>query len=184
MSILSKNILPVNQLHETEPRWFAVRTRAKSEKAVQRSLAKKGVHAYVPLQAFVRRYERKTRTVALPLIAGYAFVFLIKSQYVNVLETQNVVSFVKNGGDLLAIPDTEIELLRRVTLEKELEISAVPGALQAGDQVEIAAGSLTGLRGRLVKIEGKKQVQVELERLGYSLLITIQADWLREVTGK
>lgn len=180
MSILSKNTHPLGHLHEREPRWFAVRTRAKSEKAVQRLLAKKGIHAYVPLQEFMRRYERKTRTVALPLIPGYVFVFLVKDQYVSVLETEHVAGFVKTGADLLAIPEAEIELLRRVTLEKDLEITAVQGALSAGDRVEIAAGSLVGLQGRLVKSAGKRQVQVELERLGYSLLITVEAAFLRK----
>jgi hypothetical protein len=51
----------MNALHDTEPRWFAVRTRARCEKFVQRSLAKKGIHAYVPLLRVLRRYTRSTR---------------------------------------------------------------------------------------------------------------------------
>ncbi len=172
---------PVSQLHEAHARWFALRTRAKSEKAVQRILTKKGIAAYVPLQEFIRIYERKTRKVTLPLIPGYVFVQMVKIQYLSVLETENVVGFVKNGPDLLAIPEEEIEILRRVTMEKGLEVEAVGRRLSAGDWVEIAAGTLAGLRGRLVKVEARRRVQVELEQLGFSLLIDVAPAMLRKL---
>ncbi len=176
MPAAPKNAPSLSQIHDTNARWFAVRTRAKSEKSVQRRLTQKGITAYVPLQEFIRRYERKTRTVSLPLIAGYVFVHLVKSQYVSVLETENVAGFVKNGPDLLAIPNEEIDLLRRVALEKGLEVEAVAGRLSEGDWVEIAVGTLAGLRGRLVRVADKRRVQVELAQLGYSLLLHVEAN--------
>lgn len=181
MSALPKKAPPLSQIHDTSARWFAVRTRAKSEKSVQRRLTQKGITAYVPLQEFVRRYERKTRTVSLPLIAGYVFVHLVKAQYLSVLETENVAGFVKNGPDLLAIPNEEIELLRRVALEKGLEVEAVSGRLSEGDWVEIAVGTLAGLRGRLVRVADKRRVQVELAQLGYSLLLHVEISLLRKL---
>ena len=39
-----------------------------------------------------------------------------------------------------------------------------------------------GMRGRIVKVEGKRKLQVELGHLGYSLLITVDAAFL-EKTG-
>lgn len=181
MTITTINKQVVNQLQETEPRWFAVRTRAKSEKAVCRFLEKKGVTTYLPLQEWVRQYERKKRIVALPLIAGYVFVWLVKSQYVAVLETQHVVGFVKHGSDLMAIPQTEIDLLRRITLEKDVRVEAIPGHFTEGDAVEIAAGSLAGLKGRLVGAGDKKRVRIELEQLGYSLMLDVETRFLRRI---
>lgn len=181
MASLPKKASALSQIHDTAARWFAIRTRAKSEKAVQRRLTQKGITAYVPLQEFVRRYERKTRKVLLPLIAGYVFVHLVKSQYLSVLETENVAGFVKNGPDLLAIPDEEIDLLRRVALEKGLEVEAIAGRFSEGDWVEIAVGTLAGLRGRLVKVEDKRRVQLELAQLGYSLLIHVESAVLRKL---
>ncbi|MFN4255616.1 MAG: UpxY family transcription antiterminator [Saprospiraceae bacterium] len=168
----------VSDLHETEPRWFAVRTRAKCEKFVRQALAKKNVEAYVPLQQFVRRYERKTRTVEKPLITCYVFVQITKNEYLPVLETENVAGFVRIGKDLRAIPEAEIDLLRRITLEKDLELEVMEGAFHEGDWVEIVAGSLAGLRGRVVQREGKRRFQVELEQLGYSLLMQVDAQLL------
>ncbi len=174
--------VPTNHLHDTEPRWFAVHTRAKCEKFVQRALAKKNIHAYVPLLRLLRRYVRSTRLTEKPVIPGYVFVKITKHEYLPVLETENAVGFVRFDKDLLAIPEAEIDLLRRIALEDGLDVTAVPGALYAeGDPVEISGGALTGLRGHIVKMDGKRRFQVALERLGYSLLITVDVGLLGRV---
>jgi len=173
--------VPSNHLHDTEPRWFAVHTRAKCEKFVQRALAKKNIHAYVPLLRLLRRYVRSTRLTEKPVIPGYVFVEITKSEYVPVLETENAVGFVRFNKDLLAIPEAEIGLLRRIALEDDLDVTAIPGLLTEGDPVEISGGALTGLRGHIVKTEGKRRFQIALERLGYSLLITVDEGLLRRV---
>jgi len=171
-------IITINHLHETEPRWFAVHTRSKSEKFVQRLLTKKGIHAYVPLQRLMRRYTRSTRIVEKPLINCYVFVQIVKREYVPVLETENVSGFIRFNKELIAIPEAEINVLRRITLEDGLDVEAVPGMLLEGDPVEISAGNLMGLKGRIIKKEGRQQFQVELEHLGYSLLISIDSTFL------
>ncbi|MBL7776072.1 MAG: UpxY family transcription antiterminator [Saprospiraceae bacterium] len=167
-------------LHESQPRWFAIQTRAKSEKAVLRNLSRKGVHAYLPLQKLYRRYQRSTRLAELPLIRGYVFVRIVQKDYVRVLETEHVCGFVQIGKNLAPIPEAEIQLLRRITLEDGLDLEAQPGALLAGDPVEIRAGNLTGLRGTIAQVDGKNRFLVELERLGYRLLITIDAAFLEK----
>lgn len=168
----------INQLDENEARWFAVCTRSKSEKFVQRMLGKKGIHAYLPLQRLLRRYTRSTRMVEKPLINCYVFVRIVKSQYVPVLETENVTGFVKFNRNMIAIPEYEIDIMRRITLEDGLEVEVVQGNLEEGDPVEISAGALMGMKGKVIKSAGKNRFQVELNHLFHSLLITIDAAFL------
>ncbi len=170
--------LTVNHLHETEPRWFAVRTRSRSEKFVQRILEKKGVHAYLPLQKLFRQYARSKRMVEKPLISCYVFVRITKESYLPILETENVAGFVKSNKDLRAIPEAEIEILRRVSLENGLDLEVLPGSFVEGEPVEITAGNLAGLKGRIVKTEGKRKFQIELLSLGYSLLLIVDGAFL------
>lgn len=179
MSLL-KTDKPVNDLHSSEARWFAVQTRSKSEKFVKRMLEKKEVEVYLPLQKLVRQYQRSRRVVEKPLINCYVFVQITKQQYVPVLETENVLGFVKLGRDLIAIPERDMQTIRRITLEDGLEVEVVPGGFESGDQVEIAAGALTGLRGQIIKQEGKRKFQVELASLSMSLLISIDASMLEK----
>lgn len=174
---------PLNHLHPSEQRWFAVRTRSKSEKLVQRMLEKKGVTAWLPLQKIMRRYTRSTRLTERPLLNAYVFVKIVTAQYVSVLETEHVAGFVRFSKDLLSVPQWEIDVLKRITLEEGLEVEAVPGGLTEGDWVEIAAGNLMGLRGRVVKVEGKRKFQIELQHLFHSLLITVDAAFLEKTGG-
>lgn len=161
-------------------RWYAVHTRSKSEKFVRQLLEKKGIHAWVPLQKIMRRYQRSRRTVEKPLINCYVFVKIAPTDFVTVLETTHVAGFVKFNKIPLPIPDLEIDLLRRITLEFELEVEAVPSFLCEGDFVEINAGNLVGVKGKIVKKEDKRKMLVELTQLGYGLLITIDRVFLEK----
>jgi transcription antitermination factor NusG len=169
-----------NHLHDTEPRWFAVYTNYKREKLVEKMLTQKRIECYLPIQRVTRRYVRKVRTLELPLISCYIFVKITKKEYVSVLETEYVLKFTKIAQNLLSIPESEIETMKRVVGEG-LEVTIEPTAMQEGDEVEITSGNLTGLKGRLVSIEGKKQMVVELEQMGYSLRMNIDASLLRKL---
>ncbi len=170
----------INQLHEQEPRWFAVKTRSKCEKIVALLLGKKSIDAYVPLVQSIKRYTRKVKKVEKPLIGCYVFVRIVKDEYVPVLETENVAGFVRFSRNLIAIPDDEIHILRRIVMENDIELEALTGNVYAGDPVIISAGPLTGVAGKVVKVDGKKRFQVELDRLGYTLLITIDAQFVQK----
>ncbi len=173
----------VVQLDETEPRWFAVHTRSKCEKMVWQALQRKQITAYVPLARTTRRYQRKIKHYDKPLISCYIFVKITKQEYVPVLETENVAGFVKFAKSMLAIPEDEINILRRVVLEDGLEVEAVVGHhMQTGDSVVISAGPLIGIHGIIIRADGKRKMQVELQKMGYTLLMSVDAAFL-EKTG-
>jgi len=169
-----------NHLHEMEPRWFAVYTKYKNEKFAIKLLQERGVLAYVPLQEKIRVYTRKKKRVQLPLFPGYIFVKIIRDEYIKVLETEGVVKFVHFSRNLIAIPEYEIDLIRRILGEK-IDIAVEQGVWNIGDAVEIIAGNLTGLKGRLIEQKGKQNFLVALERFGYSLRMNIDKKVLRKL---
>ncbi|MCF8282894.1 MAG: UpxY family transcription antiterminator [Bacteroidales bacterium] len=170
----------VSHLHESEARWFAVYTRSKSEKVVQRLLTNKEIESYLPLQKVTRRYTRKIKHYEVPLITCYIFVKITKKEYVPVLETENVAKFIRFARNLYSIPEEEINLLRRVVGEGE-DVVAEPGNFKEGDEVEVIGGKLTGLKGRMVERQGKKHLVVELESIGYTLRMTVDIALLRKI---
>ncbi len=171
-----------HQLHDSDPRWFAVYTRFKREKLVRDRLAEKGIEAYLPLQHFTRRYTRKVKHVELPLISCYVFTRIVTKEKVPVLRTDDVVDFVRPGGrELIAIPEMEMEVMRRVVGEGlEVEVQENQG-LQAGDEVQIIGGQLTGLQGLLLSTDNPKNFVIELENLGYSLRMQVDPNLLVRV---
>jgi len=147
---------------------------------VQKELKKKGIETYLPLLSKIRKYERKVKQVELPLISCYLFVKIRKPAYVPVLETEYVKSFVKFSKNLISIPEAEIELMQQVVGEK-LVLSAEPYQWQEGDEVEVVAGSLTGLKGKLVSRDNKREFLVALTNMGYSLRLSVRPGLLRRV---
>lgn len=161
-------------------RWYAISTRYKSEKYVVGLITRKRIEAYVPLIRKTKRYTRKIKTYDIPLINCYAFVRIDRSQIVPVLETPNVVGFVKPGDEIIAVRDEEMQLLKRITGEIEL-IQAEPVSLTPGDRVEIISGNLTGIRGLLTKQNGKHEFVIELDSLGYQLRMVVDKHALRKI---
>lgn len=169
-----------NHLDEKQSRWFAVYTKYKREKLVNRKLQEKGIHCYLPLQEYTRHYTRKVRKVELPLISCYIFTKIIKKEYVPVLETPDVVSFVRFSRNLISIPEAEIHTMQRVVGEG-IEVDVEPNAYQVGDEVEVIGGDLTGLKGKLVEKKNGKNLLIELENLGYMLRMYVAPSLLQKV---
>ncbi|MCG8327003.1 MAG: UpxY family transcription antiterminator [Chitinophagales bacterium] len=181
-----KQVAPLkaeNHLHPTEARWFAIYTRYKREKTVAKALQQKGIHCYLPIQKLTRYYVRKVKHVDLPLINCYLFVKITKEDYIPVLETQDVVRFVNFSRNLVAIPEEEISILQRVVGELK-GVSAEPSRFYPGAEVEIIGGQLTGLKGILLEQQNEKNFVVELNSLGYALLMHIDPGLLELVRGR
>lgn len=170
----------INQLHEEKPQWFAIYVAFKKEKYAKQQLIKKGVETYLPLQKVIRQYERKVKKLEIPLINCYLFVRITKSEYVRVLETDYIFRFVKLGKDLIAIPDEEIEILRKVLNEK-VEIEVEENIFQKGEDIIISSGNLTGVKGKLIAFQGKEKVVVQLDTIGYALQMELDKSLITKI---
>lgn len=161
--------------------WYAIYTRFKCEKQVVRDLQAKGIHAYVPLMERVRRYTRKIKKYQIPLINCYVFVKIKDDERVRVLETENVLRFIKPGKKLVSIPEEEIDILRRIVGDTALEVETTEYQFAVGDEVEIIGGSLTGLQARMIDAINKNTIVIGLENLGYQFHIKIDMKLVRKV---
>lgn len=96
-----------------------------------------------------------------------------------VLETENVVGFVRSSRNLISIPEIEMQTLKRIVMDDTLEWESTPELFAEGQPVTITSGHLAGMKGKLVKKEGKNKFVVELETIGHSMLIEMDAKWLQ-----
>ena len=168
----------INHLSDSEERWFAVYTKYKCEKYVVDQLARQGISAYVPLITKTKKYSSRVKTNIVPLINSYVFVHIKKEDYVRVLQSEYVFTFVKQRKNIISIPDEEINLLKMIVGEMEhLEIGGI--LYEKGDEVEIIGGDLTGIRGQLVSKDGKNSFVVQLVSIGMQLTMTIDKSNLR-----
>jgi len=171
------NINIINHLDTNEEKWFAIKTKYKAEKQVVKQLLHKSVEAYVPLVNRKKKYGKKIKTYLIPLIYNYVFVRINKSKYLTVLEQQFVYEFVKQGKHLVSIPAFEIEMLKKIVGDEYSAISS-DSHFTIGDLVEVVAGNLTGLSGRLIANSSKHNMLVELENIGNQFRIEIDTTLL------
>ncbi len=170
------------RIEHIEKKWYAVKTKFRSEKYVCNLLEEEDVEAYIPLMKRTRRYQRKIKHYEVPLISTYVFVCVSQSDYVKVLKTLYVYGFVMVGGRLVAIPDAEIDLLKKVTGSTQ-EWSVVDSKeLVEGDPIEIIGGSLTGVRGVMTSYKNKNEIVVELAHIGILLNLTVDKKYIRKLT--
>lgn len=175
--------MTVNQLSKSEKRWFAVYTKYKCEKYVALQLDKKNIEAYVPLMVRTRRYNRKIKQYEVPLINCYVFAFITKSQYVQTLETEYVMKFLKHGKDLFAIPQVEIDILKRITGQIKEATCLENVIFETGIDVEVISGSLAGLKGKIIGKAAKRSFVVELLNIGYQFRIEIDHELLKPINS-
>jgi transcription antitermination factor NusG len=166
-----------------ESRWYAIYTMYKSEKLVATHLRRKNIEVYIPLITKTRRYQKRIKTYQVPLINCYVFVKISKLEQARVLETEHVLKFIKQGKELNSIPQFEIDILRKIE-GIDIEVSAKSMELHVGDEVEIAQGTLIGLKGKLIRQAGKKHFIVELDSIGVQLQINIDTSILRKINAK
>jgi transcription antitermination factor NusG len=163
----------INQISQTESRWFAIYTKFKCEKFVADLLRKKNIESYVPLVNKTKKYARKIKHYQVPLINCYVFVCIKQEEYLQVLETEYVIKFLRHGKDLFSIPAREIQTLKRVAGDVDEVVASHNYEFSPGEDVEVSSGSLTGLRGKIISKSGKKSFVVELENIGFQLRINI-----------
>jgi transcription antitermination factor NusG len=168
---------------EEVPNWYAIYTMFKSEKQVCDHLNKKDIFAYMPLMIRTRKYGRKIKHYRVPLINCYVFVKIKPSEYVKVLETEHVLKFIKQGKEMVAIPQEQIDILKRIE-GFDGNIDVAPKEFEVGEEVQIVHGSLAGLKGRLVGQHGNKTFIVEIESLGLSLKMNVDVSLLQRVKQK
>lgn len=161
--------------------WHAVYTKSRAEKKVQLELEYQGIAHYLPLQSKLRQWSDRKKWVEVPLIPGYIFVHIDRFDYDRVLRTPNVVTYVRFEGKAAIIPDEQIDLIRRMLRDKNLELEVSMEHFAEGDAIEVLAGPLTGVKGKLVSFKGKKRVAIELEQLNLALTITLPLNEIRKI---
>lgn len=156
--------------------WHAVYVKSRAEKKAQIELQIQEIETFLPLQRKLRQWSDRKKWVEMPLISGYLFVRASRKEYDQVLQSNNVISYVRFEGKAAIIPEYQIEYLKLMLKQDSSEVEITREKLKPGQMIEVVAGPLIGLKGKLQKIKGKSKVAIEIEQLGYSALIEILAE--------
>lgn len=166
-------IIPQTQALPEDPRWYAIQVRCQFEKKAALQLQNKGIDAFLPTMKQRRRWSDRWQVIEFPTFPGYAFVHLYPSaaRRVQVLQTPGVMSFVAFGGELVPIPDKQIDDIRSL-LSRDVPYSVHP-FIKIGQRVRVRGGCMDGIEGILTSNLSGKTLVISVEPIQRSIAVAL-----------
>ena len=161
-----------------QKQWHVVYTRSRAEKKVQQELSLKSVESFVPLQKKLRQWKDRKKWIEMPLMSGYCFVNISRKEYDMVLQTNNVVSYVRFEGKAAVIPERQMNALKLMLKQYDFEVNVTNESFAPGKKVEVIDGPMIGLQGELVKAWGRNKFIIRFNQISSVISVEIPAEHL------
>ena len=153
--------------------WYAIWTRSRHENVVREQLERKGYEAFLPTITKWSRWKDRKKKVDWPLFPGYCFARFDPLERLPILKCVGVVNIVSFDGDIVAIPDFEIDGVRRL-VESNLQFDPCP-LIREGTMVEVVSGPLKGVVGRLVRKGAHARLILAVDLIGQAVSVEVDA---------
>jgi transcription termination/antitermination protein NusG len=164
---------------EGDPAWYALYTRSRFEKKLLSDLVDRSIEVFLPMREVLSRWKDRKKKVWLPLFPGYLFVHQIDSpaNRYRVLNLPGAVRFIGFNGQYVPIPQDQIDGVRKF-LEAKLAVDPYP-YMTVGRRVEVIAGPLKGIQGKLVQKKGRFRFVIQVDLIRQAVSVEIDASDVR-----
>jgi transcription termination/antitermination protein NusG len=169
--------IPLVQSHP----WFALRVRSNHERVAAMYLREQHYEEFCPAYKSERQWSDRKKTVEQFLFPGYVFCRLNPNDRLPILMMPGVVNVVGFGNKPAAIPDQEIEQVRRM-VRSGLLVTPWP-FLNVGQPVVLERGPLAGVEGILQEIKKTFRLVVSVHLLQRSVSTEVDRAWVRPITA-
>jgi transcription antitermination factor NusG len=161
--------------------YYAVHTKSRHEFVAKRELMAKGIEAYLPSIKRMQRWKDRKKLVEFPLFPGYLFVRIHPSpgKHLGVLKARGIVAFICLELGTPAVISTEEINALKLMVDSGKELDVYPN-LKAGMRVRIRSGPLRSAEGILTEKEDNYHFVVNIELLGRSIGMRINAEDVEE----
>jgi transcription antitermination factor NusG len=140
---------------------------------VREQLERKGIEAFLPTITKWSRWKDRKKQIEWPLFPGYCFVRFHAADRLPVLKCTGVVNIVSFDGDIVPIPEHEIDGIRRL-LQSDLQFDPCP-LIREGMLVEVIHGPLKGVVGRLVRKGAHARLVLSVDLIGQAVSVEVDA---------
>jgi transcription antitermination factor NusG len=164
---------PSPWLAQEQLRWYALHTRARHEKAIERRLREQGMETFVPTTIQVHRWSDRKKKVEVPLFSCYVFIrsALSAEDRTRVYQVESVHGFVGTRGSSLPIPDDQIESIQKV-LTQTAPWRSYP-FLKIGQRVRVRGGAMDGVEGVFLSENGDHSLIISIDAIQRSMAVRI-----------
>jgi transcription antitermination factor NusG len=162
-------------------KWYALYTKARHEKKVEKQIAEKSIQAYLPMNRVLRQWSDRKQWVEEPLFRSYLFVRADKLERYSAIQVYGAVHWVTFRGEPAIVPDREIDTIQRI-LRESPSVEACQD-LETGEEVEITHGPMTGIRGKIDEFRGEGRIVVSVPSIRQALRFNVNRSEVRAVAS-
>lgn len=155
-----------------EKKWLAAYVKMHHEKKVRDQLKAMGIEQFLPVQEEFRQWSDRRKKVERVLIPMMIFVRANPSEQREVIALPSVIRYLTLRGEHTPteIPAVQMERFRFMLDHSESAVTFSVEDLRPGEKVRVIKGSLAGLEGELVTINGSARVAIRIEQLGCAVV--------------
>ncbi len=166
---------------QEQPAWYALYTRSRFEKKLMSELTDRSIEVFLPMREVLSRWKDRKKKIWIPLFPGYLFVHQVDTpaNRYRVLNVPGAVRFVGFNSQTVPIPQEQIDGVRRF-LESNLMVDPYP-YMQIGRRVEVIAGPLMGIQGKLVQKRGRFRFVLQVDLIRQAVSVEIDASDVRPI---
>ncbi len=136
--------------------WFALQVHSRKENLVSANLQSQGYECLLPLYKSSRKWSDRVKEVEQPLFPGYLFCRFDFQNRRPLVVTPGVLQIVGIGKTPTPIDEHEIAAIQMA------QASGLPSQpwpyMEVGERVRVNYGTLTGLEGLLIHLQGNHRV--------------------------
>ena len=163
-------------LEKSNYQWYAIYTRANSEKKLLDDLQENNIECYLPMRKVLKIWSDRKKWVEEPLFRCYIFVRVSYKEFFTALNTAGAVCYVSFGGKAQAIPNVQVNNIKTFLAQSDHDVTVSHERIQKGVNVEVLHGSLKGIKGEVINIFGQARLLIRIDSMNCSLYANISRE--------
>lgn len=164
--------MEIEEKATSDRRWLAAYVKMHHEKKVRDRLGEMGIECFLPVQEEVRMWSDRKKKVERVLIPMMIFVHVNSDEQRSVITLPSVMRYMVLRGEHAptVIPDMQMEQFRFMVDFSDSPVSFGSQQLCPGEKVRVIKGSLAGLEGELITVDGKSGIAIRINQLGCAMV--------------
>ncbi len=153
-------------------KWLAAYVKMHHEKKVRDYLTSLNIDNFLPVQTEIRQWSDRKKKIERVLIPMMIFVNVNSEEQQTVVRLPSVIRYLVLRGDKMPteIPDSQMESFKLMLDKSDQPVDFSSDNIQPGEKVKVTRGSLTGLEGEMVYIDGKSKIAIRIAQLGCAVV--------------
>ena len=160
-------------------KWYVIYTKPNRETRVFADLMENKIESYLPLKKTLKYWSDRKVWSEEPLFKSYLFVKVSFIEFFNVLKIPGVIYYISFGGEPQPVPENQIENIKTLLKQAELEVTVSYKNIRKGSHAEILSGPLKGVTGEVVRLCGQYRLVIRLKLMNCCVHVNVSKDEIR-----